>query len=132
MYDELIKQLRVFCEGCKLWDGCKCCLKGECSEQKSLQAADAIEELSKDLERTNAKVKEYKIKWIPVAERLPKICKNVLVTDGIDVGMGWYDIYKRRDTGITDKYWCTPNCDVDSDHLKYWAEMPEPPEREVE
>lgn len=49
MYDELIKRLRASCESCKLWDGYKCCLKDECSAQKSLQAADAIEELSKRL-----------------------------------------------------------------------------------
>lgn len=49
MYDELIKRLRASCENCKLCDGHKCCLKGECSAQKSLQAADAIEELEKEL-----------------------------------------------------------------------------------
>ena len=50
MYDELIKRLRASCESCKLWDGYKCCLKGECSAQKSLQAADAIEELQGELQ----------------------------------------------------------------------------------
>ena len=46
MYDELVKRLRASCESCKLWDGYKCCLKGECSAQTRLQAADAIEELA--------------------------------------------------------------------------------------
>lgn len=46
MYDELVKRLRTSCESCKLWDGEKCCLKGECSAQTRLQAADAIEERS--------------------------------------------------------------------------------------
>lgn len=45
MYDELIKRLRASCENCKLWDGYKCCLKGECSAHTRLEAADAIEEL---------------------------------------------------------------------------------------
>jgi len=43
MYDDLVKRLRVTCGSCKLWDGYKCCLKGECSAQTRLQAADAIE-----------------------------------------------------------------------------------------
>lgn len=45
--DELIKRLRASCEGCKLWDGYRCCLKGDCTVQTRLQAADAIEELQK-------------------------------------------------------------------------------------
>lgn len=47
MYEELVRRLRVTCGSCKLWDGYKCCLKGECSAQTRLQAADAIEELMK-------------------------------------------------------------------------------------
>ena len=46
-YEDLIKRLRVTCGDCKLWDGYKCCLKGECSAQTRLQAADTIEELQK-------------------------------------------------------------------------------------
>lgn len=68
MYNELIKRLRAFCEGCKLWDGYKCCLKGECSEQKNLQAADAIEELQKDLERS----KDFEAFWQHEAEETLK------------------------------------------------------------
>ena len=45
MYEELIKRLRASCEGCKLWDGYRCCLKGDCTAQTRLQAADAIEKL---------------------------------------------------------------------------------------
>ena len=76
MYDELIERLRASCESCKLWDGYKCCLKGECSAQKSLQAADAIEELS------NIQIAPEKIiqtMWIPVTEQLPEVGKKVLV-----------------------------------------------------
>lgn len=47
MYEDLVRRLRVTCGNCKLWDGYKCCLKGECSAQTRLQAADAIEELLK-------------------------------------------------------------------------------------
>ena len=130
MYDELIKRLRYAAS-----------YDERIVIQDAKDAADVIEELQKQLQKseednvnlTGWLAEEHaKHLWIPVTERLPEYMKNVLVTDGIDVGMGWYDIYKRRDTGIIDKYWCTPNCDVDSDNVKYWAEMPEPPESEGE
>lgn len=58
MYDELIERLKASCESCKLWDGYKCCLKGECSAQKSLQAADAIEELLASCKNFEAALKD--------------------------------------------------------------------------
>ena len=103
MYDELIKRLRASCESCKLWDGYKCCLKGECSAQTRLQAADAIEELSKDRDNWKATAKEERegywhwfdqyqkdvLRWIPVTERLPLLNTPVLATDGIEVDISW-------------------------------------------
>ena len=65
MYDELVKQLKASCYSCKLWDGYGCCLHGKCAAQTRLQAADAIEELSKP-------------KWIPVTEQLPEPYTDVL------------------------------------------------------
>jgi len=47
MYEELVKRLKASCYNCKLWDGYKCCLNGECTAQTRLEAADAIEELLK-------------------------------------------------------------------------------------
>lgn len=47
MYEELIKRLKELCYNCTLWNGYKCCLKGECIAQTRLEAADAIEELLK-------------------------------------------------------------------------------------
>lgn len=88
MYDELIKQLRASCEDCKLWDGYICCLKGDCTAQTRLQAADAIEELKKAvlrLEDESGLYDElptfyiYPTKWISVTERLPEVGKKVLV-----------------------------------------------------
>ena len=90
MYDELIKRLRASCESCKLWDGYKCCLKGDCSAQKSLQAADAIEERQAVVDGLTAQtnmvfektewrtVIKFEPKWIPVTERLPDVGKDVL------------------------------------------------------
>ena len=114
MYDELIKRLRVTCGSCKLWDGYKCCLKGECSAQKSLQAADTIEELCKS-------------KWIPVTEQLPEIHTNVLVVDKAhDMAVG--SLEKIWD-GIV---WVCPFSAVDDEDCKitHWIPLPQPPESE--
>lgn len=67
------------------------------------------------------------ILWIPAEEQKPDFCTNVLVTDGQHVGMGWYDFYTRRDTGITEYTWYAPNCAVVEEKISYWAEMPKPP-----
>lgn len=47
MYENIAKQLRESCHDCKLWDGYECCLRGDCTGQVRLQAADAFEELLK-------------------------------------------------------------------------------------
>ena len=146
MYDELIKRLRVFCEGCKLWDGCKCCLKGECSQQKSLQAADAIEELQKDLEQGQDYYEFWKHKaeqglkmlqvaisnmpcWIPVTERLPDGDTDVLVTDGNALAVGYY----RPDANAWDSCefgWIENRPDPFPSGLgtvTHWMPLPQPP-----
>ena len=80
MYDDLIKQLRycadaITCRNC-LW-------KTECCPtDMQKKAADAIEELSRDLDYMNdANIALYGAlpQWIPVSERLPEPFENVLV-----------------------------------------------------
>lgn len=149
MYDELIKRLRAFCKGCKLWDGCKCCLKGECSQQKSLQAADTIEELQKDLERSKdfeafwqheaeEALKKFQVaisnkpRWIPITERLPEYMENVLVTDGVFSGMGWRDYYDYHGTKPREDYWISPNSNVNDLGITHWMPLPQPPKNEGE
>lgn len=138
MYDELIKQLRVFCKGCKLWDGCKCCLKGECSQQKSLQAADAIEELLAEREENYAdswkmafEVERDTNRWISVTEQLPEYMKNVLVTDGVFSGMGWRDYYDCHGTKPREDHWIAPSTNVNELGITHWMPLPEPPKEEV-
>lgn len=68
MYDELIKRLRTCAE---LHGECALCLYqgngcGAMPETPLVQAADAIEELSKP-------------RWIPVTERLPEAYQSVIV-----------------------------------------------------
>lgn len=79
MYNELIKALRET----DFSDGCPCGAEPMCKDKDCviLQAADAIEELSK-LAEVNAKrvlkwafdaeKAEEKLRWIPVTEQLPE------------------------------------------------------------
>jgi len=136
MYDELIKRLKTSCDICKLWDGYKCCLKGECTAQTRLKAADAIEELEKDLERSKSfeafwqheaeeALKKFQVaiankpRWISVTERLPCLTTPVLVTDGIEVDIAWmYGVPPR---------WITSYTAIDEDKLTHWMPLPQTP-----
>lgn len=130
MYNELIKRLRVSCESCKLWDGYKCCLKGECSAQKSLQAADTIEELQlyvdlyQDLTEKGEKVAREVIdkypKWMPVTERLPEENGHYLVHA---VGNGYCSTYIALWNGRFRANFEMP--------VKYWMPLPKPPKEET-
>lgn len=121
MYDELIKRLKASCGSCKLWDGHKCCLKGECSAQKSLQAADAIEDLEN---RLNLWRQDKIRRWIPVTERLPK--EN-----------GFYlCLYKHKasggvatDEGLSILQWINNKWGINDIYLvTHWMPLPQPPE----
>ena len=74
-YDELIKDLRIcastFTEPC---EECSHTEAGDCYNKLKRNAADAIEELQKQLREEHAKNL-----WIPVTERLPKLGETVLV-----------------------------------------------------
>ena len=140
MYDELVKRLRTSCESCKLWDGYKCCLKGECSAQTRLQAADAIEDLSAAVEgyesstnmvlveKDGETVIEFQPKWIPVTERLPEIHTMVLVMDKAhDMAVG--SLEKLWDGEV----WVCPFDDVEDEQclVTHWMPLPEPPKEET-
>ena len=101
MYDELIKSLRED--------------HGKQYFARDREAADAIEELQKDLERSNdfeafwqheaeEVLKKFQVtisnkpRWIPVTERLPNGEEDVLVTDGDACAVGFY----RRDANAWD------------------------------
>lgn len=106
MYDELVKRLRESCHNCKLWDGCECRLDGDCTGQGRLQAADAIEELSKP-------------RWIPVTERLPEKYQWCLV-----VGDNLYDKDFINSRGVWAQH-DKPYAPID-----YWMPLPERPKEE--
>ena len=81
MYDELVKKLRhcgntISCLYCLYWDGCGGSKEGCGGSKEDLtQAANAIEELSHDIDIMNAaNIALYGAlpRWIPVTERLPE------------------------------------------------------------
>ena len=76
MYEELINRLKSVCYECKLWDGEKCCLKGDCLDQTRLEAADAIEELQDTVQAQDKALKlcadQLARHWTPVTEKLPE------------------------------------------------------------
>lgn len=128
MYEELIKRLRASCEDCKLWDGYRCYLKGDCTAQTRLQAADAIEELRKAvlrLEDESGIYDElpifyiYPAKWIPVTERLPEEAGKYLVSGKDKVWVCEFMIL--GDVGG----WCN---NAANPCVSHWMPLPEPPE----
>lgn len=140
MYEDLIKGLRVVA-------------KGETDKIFS-EAADVIEKLSRlvdaiphvceccigcELEKKNGgcdnafilspkRAMQYLIKpqWTPVTERLPEYCRNIIVTDGEYVSMGWLDNYRDRN-GTVYITWYAPNSSANESHISHWMPLPEPP-----
>ena len=154
MYDELIKNLRKMQshEYCVLVS-----IDGFPAMQSVKQAADAIEELEKQLREEkvdnvnltgwlaeeHAKAEDFENKlnlwrqgkisrWIPVTERLPEYMENVLVTDGVFSGMGWRDWYDCHGTKPREDYWIAPSTNVNELGITHWMPLPQPPESEDE
>lgn len=87
------------------------------------EAADTIEELSAKLANVNMErsTAHYNDGWIPVAERLPELCKEVLV----EVRVGdeiWHDISERF-KDYNDKISWSALCGMEP---IAWMPMPEP------
>ena len=141
MYDELIKNLRKVESG-------EYCAIASTEDFPVMQfvkdAADAIEELQKDLERSKdfeafwqheaeEALKKFQVaisnkpRWIPVTERLPELHKIVLVADKAnDIGMGTLE--PLWDGTV----WVVPFEDVDNEFrpITHWMPLPQPPEEE--
>ena len=133
MYEELVETLR------------------ETADKRMHEAADAIEELEKDLERSkeyetfwNKEAEEAlrrfqvavanKPRWIPVAERLPEDFENVLIVfQNGDMAVGFKMTVKTEETNLllwrtmTEEDFCS-DCDTPPTH---WMPLPEPPKEET-
>ena len=136
MYDELIKRLREeassWCINCCYRAGDYICgapddRKKDCDICSKLEAANAIEELSKLIDESIPKsdaeiiIEELnKPRWIPVTERLPEAGERVLCYCRANI----YEVMKMR----TDGDWV-----YDVHHIymhsfvTHWMPLPEPP-----
>lgn len=132
MYDKLIEKLRddSILENCEF----------DFVHKYMHDAADAIEELQKDLERSKdfeafwqheaeEALKKFQVaisnkpRWIPVTERLPEDGTEVLAFN--KTGFAYVDCW-------TDGKWKI-NSMVDEEHesVTHWMQLPEPPKEET-
>ncbi len=137
MYKELIKNLRRCATE---EDSCRTCELNDnlfCANNLMKQAADAIEELSREYESVSKDLVESvelcrklkKPKWIPVTERLPENDDFVIVAIKDEHGdspyvysdFGWY--FDRAECWIVDTEQRTD--------ITHWMPLPKPPEEET-
>lgn len=130
MNDELVKRLRNCATQAAPCDACGLIGDISCSDNLMKQAADAIEELSRENESLAKSVNEaseiLRRRWIPVAERLPPVDKEVLVVAYGSMMRIW-NIH-RLDPETADVCWeCEDGTLDDMCVVTHWMPLPEPP-----
>ena len=124
MYDELVEALHL----CVKYDNAMDAL------MNAEKAADAIEELSRDLDSMNeANIALYGAlpKWIPVTERLPDTGVDVLVKFPHNMAVASIDIGEW--VVNSGDGWCTDiNLAGGEKNPTHWMPLPEPPKEETE
>ena len=122
MYDELVEALHL----CVKYDNAMDAL------MNAEKAADAIEELSRDLDSMNeANIALYGAlpKWIPVTERLPDTGVDVLVKFPHNMAVASIDIGEW--VVNSGDGWCTDiNLAGGEKNPTHWMPLPEPPKEE--
>ena len=125
MYDELVKALH---DGAEFLECSTPGIKNSFAKMCH-NAADAIEELSRDLDSMNeANIALYGAlpKWIPVTERLPDAGERVLCYCRANI----YEVMKMR----TDGAWVHNDKVYDSAYMSgfvtHWMPLPTPPKEE--
>ena len=133
MYDELVKVLRD--SNCATKEMCGMCPKRDkpCTYRFASEAADAIEELTRENESLAKSVNEaseiLRKRWIPVTERLPEEHVFVLIRQDDDrmmvaerVGGDWWYRYFAYDVDRWDEN--------EQGTITHWMPLPKPPEEE--
>ncbi len=129
-FEELVKRLRNCATEAAPCNTCDMIHDGSCSDTLMKQAADAIEELSRENESLAKSVNEaseiLRKRWIPVTERLPDIGGRVLCMCRANI----YEVMKRR----TDNKWVQATNTVSvvymSGFVTHWMPLPQPPKAE--
>ena len=117
MYEELVKRLRSQCQGySKECEDCNA--DGNCRSQMENEAADVIEELTRENKSLAKSVNEasdiFRRRWIPVTKRLPEKDTRVIVCASLPEGVHSDFIYE-------DGHWFV------STGVTHWMPFPEPP-----
>lgn len=153
MYDELIKSIhccfgfdsmQTDCENCMMKDKREEHNYVGCCDALGLAAADAIEELSKEVDKWKAKYAEcfhhsmelfeenqnlqdvfrplHEPRWIPVEEQLPEEDAICILTNGVSNAIG----YRGKVFGFH-LIWTDY---LEGSEVTHWMPLPEPPKEE--
>ena len=144
MYDELVKKIRRCATDQMHCLSCGEVKDGRCFKRLMTQAADAIEQLSADLERlkdfeafwqqeAEEALRRYQVaiankpRWIPVTEQLPEDLTRVIVFCEGGVSYGLCEHLIADDEEVVEwhdflHYPITPT---------HWMPLPEPPKEET-
>lgn len=125
MYDELINRLRSQCSGYR--KECEDCnADGNCRSQMENEAADAVEELSREKESLAKSVNEaseiLRRRWIPVTERLPE--HGWYLAYGPTIKMEVLHFHSVEEVWSSERYY---NIEV-----THWMPLPQAPKEEGE
>ena len=134
MYEELVKRLRNCATQAAPCKTCDMVEDGSCTDTLMKQAADAIEELQRQIDAWVEPERKALIKslprWIPVTERLPEVDLRVLTFARFKGDGSWFmDISSF--SGVTNHgiptFWGYGEGMV----VTHWMPLPEPPKEET-
>lgn len=73
------------------------------------------------------KLKEHK--WINAQDELPKICEDILFTDGKDIWKGWVELYDKLEGHVFYADHSSRDKSNWPDNVTHWMPLPELPKQ---